>query len=208
MLYNARFGGHFFLGIKLDQLLTTAASFSNLLNIEYDFVIGRKSQTVNFKVVFHKSHFYHLAGLHYLTDLQILRGDREIIFDFIMNGTITSIDIEKSVFYSKINARLSALEHLESFFDSDNLVLKYNPEINSFSVIEANYLMENKVSNNKVFTFLSKNPDNKYFCRSFFPMEKQDFSIGQTVWTVLLKNKIDRTTNTVQELFRHNNYKK
>lgn len=190
----------------MDQLLSTASAFSNLLNKEYDFVIGRKNQTVNLKVVFHKTHFYHLAGLHYLIDLQNLKGDREKLFDSIMLGKITLLDIKKSVFYPKIRARVKVLEYLESFFDSDSLVFKYNPQVKTFSVIEADYLMENFLNNNKVFTFLSKNPDEQFFCRSFFPIDKQDFSIGQTHWTVLLKKKINKSTNYVQELFRHKNF--
>ena len=191
----------------MDKLLTTASAFSNLLNTEYEFVLGRKSITVRLKVIFHKTHFYHLAGLHYLTDIQNLKGDREILFDNIIAGKITSADLEKSVFYSKIDKRLVSLELLESLFDSDNLVFKYDQKANNFSVMEADYLMENYVNSSKIFTFLSKNPDNNYFCRSFFPMEKQDYSFGQSNWTILLKKKKDLLTDSTQELYRYKNYK-
>lgn len=101
-----------------------------------------------------------------------------------------------------------ALASLENLFDSDNLVFKYNSELKTYSLIETDYLMQNVILNNKIFTFLSKNPDNKYFCRSFFSMEKKDFSVGQTNWTVLLKKKKNMITNEVKLLFQHKNYKK
>lgn len=207
MLLHARSGEHFFWERNLDILLSTATAYYNLLNTEYEFVLGRKNTTVRLRVVFHKNHFYHLAGLHYLTDIQNLKGDREVLYNKILNAEITSAEIEKSVFFSTIEARMKALSLLENLFDSDSLVFKYNATSKAFSVIEADYLMENYVNDNKIFTFLAKNPDGNYYCRSFFPMDKQDFSIGQTNWTVLLKKKINKSSKTEQELYRHKNYR-
>ena len=187
-------------------LYDAAKAFQNLLDIEYDFLIARKGVTVPVRVVFHKSHFYHLAGLHYLTDIQLLRGDREKLFNRIILGEITDADIEKSHFYKKIESRLKELKNLESYFDSNTLVFKYNSITANFSLIKADYLLESKTEMMTTYTFLAKNADNNFFCKSFFPKDKQDYSFGQTNWSILLKKKINLINDEEIELFRHKNF--
>ena len=66
-------------------------------------------------------------------------------------------------------------------------------------MIEADYLMENKMESRNLFLFLSNDDGDKYFCRSFFPEEKMDYSKNQASWTLLYKKKTDliRGTETV-----------
>ncbi len=45
-----------------------------------------------------------------------------------------------------------------------------------YSMIEADYLMENKMESRNLFLFLSNDDGDNYFCRSFFPEEKMDYS--------------------------------
>lgn len=56
-------------------------SFQNMLDVEYEFVIGRKGKSVRLTVEFQKMHFFHLAGLQYLKDLPRLAFSAELIFD-------------------------------------------------------------------------------------------------------------------------------
>ena len=42
-----------------------------------------------------------------------------------------------------------------------------------------------------LFLFLSNDEGDNYFCRSFFPEEKMDYSKNQASWTLLYKKKID-----------------
>ena len=61
--------------------------------------------------------------------------------------------------------------------------------------------MENTVNKVNVFTFLSKLEDEVYFCRSFFPRGKIDYSIGQTAWTLLYKKKIHSRDDSAARYF-------
>ena len=56
--------------------------------------------------------------------------------------------------------------------DSNDTVFKYNKKANMYSMIEADYLMENNMESRNLFLFLSNDERDKYFCRSFFPEEK------------------------------------
>lgn len=169
------------------DILACAKAYNSLLNVEYEFVIARKGIKNTLRIVFHKNHFYHLV------DIQCLRGDREKIFDKILNQEIKDTDIKKSKFYQKIQLRIEKLTKLENFFDNDNTVFRYNSKLNAFSLINSEYLVENSVldvNDAKLFAFIDKNLDGNYFCRSFFPQEKYDYSIGQAKWTLLSKKKI------------------
>ena len=85
---------------------------------------------------------------------------------------------------------------LEKIFDSNDTIFRYNPALQTFSVIEADFLMKNTVKNTNLFVFLSKGNNDKYFCKSFFPENKTDYAERQTRWTVLLKkNKLRNENN-------------
>ena len=194
----------FFYGVGILAAITDALqAFSKLFNTEYEFLLGRKNKTVTLRIEFQKMHFFHLAGLQYLKDLPRLAFSSELIFDQIESGTISSSYIESSINYSFIEKRLSFLPRLESIFDSNDTIFRYNSTLQTFSVIEADFLMKNTMNNTNLFTFLSKDKNGKYFCKSFFPDDKKDYAEGQTRWTVLLKKKINRTTLDEVILFKH-----
>ena len=57
----------------------------------------------------------------------------------------------------------------------------------SLSLIHiSDYIMENNVESRNLFLFLSNDEGDNYFCRSFFPEEKMDYSKNQASWTCLL----------------------
>lgn len=134
-------------------------AFSNLLDVEYHLVLGKKGIATELQIAFDKRDCFHLMGLQYLKDRPNLNKDREKIFDSIM-------------------------------------------ERNSFSKIEADYLMRNQIENQRIFIFLSQNRDEKYFCRSFFPQERFDYSKNQPLWTLLYKKKVRITTG--EEIILYN----
>ena len=78
--------------------------------------------------------------------------------------------------------------------------------LEAFSVIQADFLMKNEMNGTRIFTFLSKSPDGSYFCRSFFPDNKKDYSERQTNWTVLFKKKRYKVADTEEVLFQHRQY--
>ena len=108
---------------------------------------------------------------------------------------------------SKVDVLYKAASLFKELLDSNKTIFKYNKQNNNFSLIDADYLLENTSEKQTVYIFLAENQDSNFFCRSFFPKEKRDYSVGQEKWTLLFKKKINKSTNTEEILFRHKNFK-
>lgn len=183
----------------MDKLQQTASNYSTILNKQYYFEIARKQKMLCFTLSFERADFYHLAGLHKLTDIAALQGEpnKSKVFDNILNGSVSYDLIKRSRFYSKMNTRLELLSNLENMLDSNQIVFKYMDAKNQFSRIEADCLLENAFNMNIVFLFLTDRNKNQTLnvpvmcCRSFFPMEKYDYARSQPIYTLLKKVKID-----------------
>lgn len=145
-------------------------------------------------------------GLQYLKDRPELSRDRRKIFDEIKERKITREQIESSDLYNKIIERVDMLPFLEELFDSNETIFKYNAKANAFSMIQADFLMKNQIQNRNTFVFLSKNLDNHYFCRSFFPETTHDYTKNQVSWTLLYKEKIKITEK--QTIILYDKFKK
>ena len=161
------------------------SSFIPLLSTEYEIVLGRKIVAVKLIITFDKKDCFHLMGLQYLTDRPELRRDRGKIFDEIQNGIIKRENIESSDFYHKIQDRVH-------FFRCLIVMIRFLSIIKrrmSYSMIKADYLMKNHMEGKNLFLFLSNARDDSYFCRSFFPEEKMDYTKNQASWTLLYKKK-------------------
>ena len=164
----------------MNNILDSAKKFSRLLDVEYEIILAKKGNQVRLVISFEKFHFYHLAGLQYLTDIHELDNQREIVFDWILSESIKTERIESSQFYSKIKDRVHYLAQLESIFDSNDTIFKYDEKENILtSQITGEYLMKNIVESRNIFTFLDKTKDGKYYCRSFFPQSFKDYSYRQ-----------------------------
>lgn len=176
-------------------------AFSNLLDVEYHLVLGRKGISTELQIVFDKRDCFHLMGLQYLKDRPNRNKDRKKIFDGIKQRNIKTELLESSDFYYKIKGRVEMLPFLEEMFDSNQTVFQYIQKRNSFSKIEADYFMRNQIENQRIFIFLSQNRDKKYFCRSFFQQENIDYSKNQPLWTLLYKKKVKISTKEEQILY-------
>ena len=195
--------GLFLLGRLMGDILTTANAYSQLLDIEYQIILGKKNKTIELKIGFEQSNFFHLAGLQYLEDMpDILRSRRDILFTKILDGNISVQQIESSSFYNVIKERIDYLAFLESIIDSNKTIFKNNTKLEVFSSIVAEFLVNNEIQARNIFTFLSQDKQSgKYFCRSFFPQMDKDYSEGQTTWTLLYKKKIYKSKNQETVLY-------
>ena len=143
------------------NILDAQKAFSKLLDIEYQFVLGRKDKTVSLTIEFQKYHFFHLAGLQYLKDLPKLFIPAEEVYNQIESGQLPVSYIESSNNYNYIKGRVEYLPSLEYIFDSNETIFKYNPELQAFSVIEADFLLRNEINKVPIFVFLSKDKNEK-----------------------------------------------
>ena len=190
----------------MSNIVDAQNSFSKLLDIEYQFVLGRKDKTVSLTIEFQNYHFFHLAGLQYLKDLPRLFIPAEEVYNQIESGQLPVSYIESSNNYNYIKGRVEYLPSLEYIFDSNDTIFKYNPELQAFSVIEADFLLRNEINKVPIFVFLAKGKNEKYFCKTFFPQGKKDYTERQTKWTVLFKKKIVKSTNTETVLYKNKNF--
>lgn len=190
----------------MSALIDSISAFEKLLNIEYVFILGRKNKTVELHIYFDKKHFYHLAGLQHLKDIANINQDRETVFNLIKSRKIKPELICSSIYFNNISDRIECLKYIEQVFDSNKTIFKYNSSLHVFSLIQADYLLKNTMLNKTLFTFLTKDKNGNYFCKSFFPQQDKDYSEKQMLWTVLLKKKINKETSEEQILFKHIKY--
>lgn len=184
---------------SMDMLKKTAIEFNKLLSINYYFEIAKKQNLHKLVLSFEKSDFYHLSGLHKLTDIAALQREpnKGKIFDNILDDNITYNLIKRSRFFTNMNVRLELSGKLEEILDSNQIVFKYLSSKHRNSCIEADFLLEEAYGMNIVFMFLDdRNKAEKLnipymCCRSFFPMENFDYTIDQPSYTLIKKIKID-----------------
>jgi len=188
VFYPAQSGRIFF--AKMNSLYHAAQNFNKLLRIKYEIMLGKKGNTILFELCFSKNDFYHLAGLHYLTDIRDLKNDRAKIFDKLLDHFDFSEKIEKSDFYARIQERVNHLANLEAIIDSNKTVFKYNENERPFSKIKADFLLKNKEEYENLFLFLAYRNESECFCRSFFPDNRVDYAENQITMSLLKKKKI------------------
>ncbi|WP_407429287.1 PBECR4 domain-containing protein [Treponema sp.] len=188
VFYPAQSGRIFF--AKMNSLYQAAQNFNKLLGIKYEIMLGKKGNTILFELTFSKNDFYHLAGLHYLTDIRDLKNDRAKIFDKLLADFDFSEKIVKSDFYARIQERVNHLANLESIIDSNKTVFKYNEKERPFSKIKADFLLKNKEEYENLFLFLAYRNESECFCRSFFPDNRVDYAENQITMSLLKKKKI------------------
>lgn len=179
----------------MDQLLECAQAFQKLLDIQYRIIIGRKGKMVELCIGFSKIDFHHLMGLGKLKDLRIAKRNRETVFNDILCGRTTYETIAQSHYIDLIQNRFSPFLQLQQLFDNNQLIFRYNSKLNQFSLIEADYLLSTPYEENDVYVFIANSEEcGHYYCRSFFPKEKKDYTRGQAVYTMLFKEKISLST--------------
>lgn len=178
----------------MDRLVKCAFSYQKMLNLEYHMIIARKGKTLDLKVSFNVLNFHHLAGIHKLKDLTIATSNREKVFNDILSSKITLENIRKSNYSKDCLERINFLGEIESLFDKNNLIFNYNEKLQMFSVIQADFLLTTPLDGKDVYIFLSKDNNDKYFCRSFFPKGNKDYTKGQARYTLLYKEKINLLT--------------
>lgn len=185
--------------VYMDKLQASANAFKNLLDTQYHLIIARKGKSVEITVEFKEIDFHHLMGLGKLKDLRISRQNRQEVFSNIIDGIVTYNTICNSRYITQIENRFIPLFKIEHLFDSNNLIFRYNEKQNQFSLIQADYLLSTPLSGDDIYIFIEKKDNSDlYYCRSFFPKEKKDYTIGQSAYTMLFKEKVNLLTGEKQ----------
>ena len=189
------------------NILNCLQSFSKLLDTTYIFHLGRAGKHMHFSLDFSKEDCYHLMGLHYLKDRKDNRG-RNYIFDELMESEDARAHMALSDFIDEnVCDRIYFTSLLESMLDDNHTIFRYNPKrLRFYTMIEADYLLENFPENREVYLFLDKRTTSDYhFCRSIFPKRDRDYTDGQAKWTLLYKEKT-KAKGEPEVLYRHTGY--
>ncbi len=182
----------------MDELYQCGIAFQKLRNTQYNIVIGRKGVATQISVRFSEKDFYHLVGLHKVSDIELPQSATFTkAFSAVLSGRLTLDDILKSATVTSVFPRMNAFLALEDLFDKNDLIFRYNSKVQKLSVIQADYLLSTPLKDNDIFIFLSKNKDDFYFCRSLFPKSELDYTEGQTRYTLLYKEKVNLETKEV-----------
>ena len=137
----------------MDLIYECAAKFVLLERYEYKFVVSKKRKTKEIFLNFRGSDFFHLAGLHHLTDISIPRKRKDTLKNIIEKRKITDSLLYRSRFFinsesdKDIKSRVEELRFLEEYLDTDNLIRIYSTENMKYfhSNIDAEYIIESRL---------------------------------------------------------------
>ncbi len=180
----------------MDKLQLKAYSFKQLLDYEYKIMLGRKGKITEIILDFEPSDFFHLIGLHKLTD--VLSGNMATskLFYKCLNGQITYSSIAKSCFFDKLGKRFEYFDKLEEMLDRNDMIFKCNTNnMRSFSRIIADFELKNIYEELIFYVFIEKRiHSDRQYCKSFINDNIVDYTYGQSKMTLLYKEKINKKT--------------
>ncbi len=196
------------------------SSYNKLLNTEYLITIGRKGKANSLCLFFDKVDWFHTMGLHYLKDIEFLNvhgSQMEALYDEIIAGTYKNADFEKSRYYTGEMA-----SRVELFGQLSDIIEKLDNKEYSFygfskkkcpwTSINADYL----INNHERFENLMLYKKDEDIAGIIFISEmsifysdasKNDYTSGQTQYTVLKVERRNNVNGTVTHVFTHKNYK-
>ncbi|CAK1249590.1 PBECR4 domain-containing protein [Fructobacillus fructosus] len=198
-----------------DKLLTAAQAYHELSQFEFKVILGKKRKKIEKTLYFNHSNFFHLAGLHKLTDLNLLdttdENGRQLtpikVFEKILTGELSNDYFKKSIYYHLILDRIKIIISLQHYISNHRMMfnrIRYTPG----SKIRWHWLMVFQ-EDSKCFLFFAeeKNNTNVLLPISAFFSGNIDYTKGQSHYTVLKLNKFSKQNNIEQILYQNPNYK-
>ena len=178
---------------EIDYLYQTAIFYKeNLANRRFKITIKKKDEEQSIERLFLPCHFYHLAGLHKLTDLPFLKRSSENIYREILSQKITYSDIQKSEYISEMSDRFIYHGEMLNLLNAKSLYFKSLH--GRFKNIPADCVLTNTIAINERYGFLfMRRSENVYFPCSFFTRnEQREYTKEGTRWTVLSITEIPK----------------
>ena len=189
----------------MNRIQRNAKVYSKLLNIEYIFYLGNKGVCKKVVLRFEKRNFHHLEGIGQLRDIMLHSEPADKVFDMALEGKIDESSLKNSVEYEKhyVEQKMDHLYLLEEFIDNNDLVFNYIKHKTQGSSIQAKIFLYKDMSGKEIYLFLdSINDDEYYYPRSFVVAPELDYKTGQFKYTVLWKEKRNRTTGESEVLYQ------
>ena len=177
-----------------DYLYETAVFYKkNLENRRYEISISRKNEKRKLELLFLPQHFYHLIGLHKLSDLPFLKRSPANIYREILSKKLSYPDISKSKHFGEMSDRLFYHQEMLNVLNADSLFFKSLHGY--FKGISSDCVLTKSVHHESVFSFLFlKQNQNIYFPCSFFTRnEQKEYTKEGTHWKIISIIEISKT---------------
>lgn len=199
-------------------LYDAAVKYKKLENVGYHIVLGKKKSTYIIDLRFPTEAFFHLVGLQHLNDLTFPSKNKERIFKYILDNTITQQYLKKSSYYidSKVEDRINLSLDLEKMIDQIPKYYRINiKEYSKYTDIKSDYLSILESLDElsaEIYYFLvhnyTKTLPSRFVSCSLFRKTDKDYTKGTSKTTLLLLEKItDIKLGTCMELYRNPHYK-
>ena len=200
-------------------VLESLNSYNKLLNTEYLITIGRKGKAVVLCLFFDKIDWFHTMGLHYLKDIEFLNvhgAQTEALYDEIIAGKYENADFEKSRYYTdEMASRVELFGQLaviiEKLDNQEYSFYGFSRKKCPWTRINADYMINNHERFENLMLY-KKSEDLAGIIfiseMSIFSSEASmnDYTSGQTQYTVLKVEKHDKLHESTTSVFIHKNY--
>lgn len=141
----------------MDKLLETAQFYQKELEgHRYLMIIAKKGVVLPLEIVFSKSEFKHLAGLHKLRDTEIYAIPSEQLYLQILNKKTKMSQFIKSNYFNDVKQRLDNFEKIKEVLNAPNDVKRSLRGLFGIS-IDADYLLTQKTEEENCHLFLKIN---------------------------------------------------
>ena len=173
--------------MEITNYLYDAAIFykENLANRRFEITISRKNEERKIELLFLPQHFYHLIGLHKLTDLPFIARRPGNIYREILSKRITYSKISKSTHFAEMSDRVLHHQEMLKVLHADSLFFKSLH--GRFKGIESDCVLTKSINDEPLFSFLFlKKNSNVYFPCSFFTRnEQKEYTKDGTHWKII-----------------------
>ncbi len=138
--------------------------------------------------------FYHLLSYQY----HIIIGRKGKIMEFTISFDQADFHHLAGLHKLRDNLRLQTGKRSDVMKEILEIIFRYNARANIFSVIQADYLLQNDYGETPVYLFLSQRSDgDTQVCRTLFPKMEKDYAQGQPRYTLLKKEKMNLNTGEI-----------
>lgn len=165
--------------------------------------LSKKQRVRKITVNFFDENFYHLVGLHKLTDVNINRAiNKKKILNKVINDDGYVDQLQRSKYYSNIEGRIELCKHLYLILSTNDFqIYEYNNRSISYQKtrVRFEYIIKFYYRSQQAYVFLAKNKQGEYHvCNSIF-YENTDYCEQARPFNILSK-KFIKTNEIANQL--------
>ena len=187
---------------KIILLDNTITAYERLVQFEYHILLGHKNKISLIELKFLPNAFIHVSGISKLKDVSKNLNARNALFRELKTTSRLKQRIVNSIYFDQIVTRLVSIINLERNFLNycQNKYVKFiNNSISFHSSIDFDYFIKSSENKDNFYYFIRKidkdSADNSYVLISTFIENNKDYSLGQSLMSLLKKVFVNILTN-------------